>query len=283
MEEITRSEHRAIVFKMNRKQAAAVARYLKEHAGSSESIFAVDVDTMEMILQAKNAQEDDVLVLEGEEDVFEVEEETIEENEEVWEAVEEAVAEALGSDSRQDEQYRVEGLRTAAGPRVCLQAKPPAKPVVLTAFWGRMGSFVLFLDVAHRQRDDLARVAVGQAVVEHLSIAADGDQPGLAQRPQLIGNRAGRHPDGLGQLARTQLAGAQRQQNLEPRVRADRAEKLGQRGDIFVAGHGPARLLRCGQLSLTCVVLHSDLHVRPLGFLSFIVSYCAVFVKRPNP
>ena len=59
---------------------------------------------MEMILQAKNAQEDDVLVLEGEEDVFEVEEETIEENEEVWEAVEEAVAEALGSDSRQDEQ-----------------------------------------------------------------------------------------------------------------------------------------------------------------------------------
>lgn len=104
MEEITRSEHRAIVFKMNRKQAAAVARYLKEHAGSSESIFAVDVDTMEMILQAKNAQEDDVLVLEGEEDVFEVEEETIEENEEVWEAVEEAVAEALGSDSRQDEQ-----------------------------------------------------------------------------------------------------------------------------------------------------------------------------------
>ena len=38
--EITRSEHRAIVFKMNRKQAAAVARYIKEHAGSSETIFA---------------------------------------------------------------------------------------------------------------------------------------------------------------------------------------------------------------------------------------------------
>ena len=51
-----------------------------------------------MILQAKNAQEDDVLLLEGEEDVFEVEEETIEENEEVWEAVEDAVAEALESD-----------------------------------------------------------------------------------------------------------------------------------------------------------------------------------------
>ena len=98
MEEITRSEHRAIVFRMNRKQAAAVARYLKEHSGEPEAIFAVDVDTMEMILQAKNAQEDDVLLLEGEEDVFEVEEETIEENEEVWEAVEDAVAEALESD-----------------------------------------------------------------------------------------------------------------------------------------------------------------------------------------
>lgn len=91
MEEITRSEHRAIVFKMNRKEAAAVARYIKDHSGSPETIFAVDVDTLEMIIQAKNAHEDDVLVLEGEEDVFEVEEETIEENEEVWEAIEDAL------------------------------------------------------------------------------------------------------------------------------------------------------------------------------------------------
>ena len=91
MEEITKSEHRAIVFKMNRKQAANVARYIKEHSGSPETIFAVDVDTMELIIQAKTAVEDDVLVLEGEEDVFEVEEETIEESEEVWEAVEEAL------------------------------------------------------------------------------------------------------------------------------------------------------------------------------------------------
>lgn len=91
MEEIIKSEHRAIVFKMNRKQAATVARYIKEHSGSPETVFAVDVDTMELIIQAKNAAEDDVLVLEGEEDVFEVEEETIEENEEVWEAVEEAL------------------------------------------------------------------------------------------------------------------------------------------------------------------------------------------------
>ena len=90
--EITRSEHRAIVFKMNRKQAAAVARYIKEHAGSPETIFAVDVDTMEMILQAKNAREDDILVLDGEEDVFDVEEETVEENEEIWEAVEDALS-----------------------------------------------------------------------------------------------------------------------------------------------------------------------------------------------
>ena len=91
MEEITRSEHRAIVFKMNRKEAAAVARYIKDHSGSPETIFAVDVDIMELIIQAKNAPEEDVLVLEGEEDVFEVEEEMIEENEEVWEAVEEAI------------------------------------------------------------------------------------------------------------------------------------------------------------------------------------------------
>ena len=89
MEEITRSEHRAIVFKMNRKEAAAVARYIKDHSGSPETIFAVDVDTMELIIQAKNAPEEDVLVLEGEEDVFEVEEEIFEEIEEVYEEVEE--------------------------------------------------------------------------------------------------------------------------------------------------------------------------------------------------
>ena len=44
--EITHSEHRAIVFKMNRKLAASVARYLKDHSASPETIFAVDVDTM---------------------------------------------------------------------------------------------------------------------------------------------------------------------------------------------------------------------------------------------
>ena len=68
MENVTSSEHRAIVFKMNRKEAAAVARYLKEHSGSPETIFAVDVDTMELIVQAKNAAENDILLLEGEED-----------------------------------------------------------------------------------------------------------------------------------------------------------------------------------------------------------------------
>ena len=91
MENVTSSEHRAIVFKMNRKEAAAVARYLKEHSGSPETIFAVDVDTMELIVQAKTAPENDILVLEGEEDVFEVEEEVVEENEEVYEAVEDVL------------------------------------------------------------------------------------------------------------------------------------------------------------------------------------------------
>ena len=91
MENVTRSEHRAIVFKMNRKEAAAVARYLKEHSGSPETIFAVDVDTMELIVQAKTAPENDILLLEGEEDVFEVEEEVVEENEEVYEVVEDVL------------------------------------------------------------------------------------------------------------------------------------------------------------------------------------------------
>ena len=89
MEETIRSEHRAIVFKMNRKQAAAVARYIKEHSGSPEAIFAVDLETNEMILQAKNAHEDDIIIFEGEEDVFDVEEEVVEEIEEVYEEVEE--------------------------------------------------------------------------------------------------------------------------------------------------------------------------------------------------
>ena len=91
MEEIVRSEHRAIVFKMNRKQAATVARYIKDHSGSPETVFAVDVDTMELIVQAKTAPENDILLLEGEEDVFEVEEEVVEENEEVYEAVEDVL------------------------------------------------------------------------------------------------------------------------------------------------------------------------------------------------
>ena len=72
-------------------QAAAVARYLKEHSASPETIFAVDVDTMELIVQAKNAGEEDIIVLDGEEDVFDVEEEVVEENEEVWEAIDEAL------------------------------------------------------------------------------------------------------------------------------------------------------------------------------------------------
>ena len=94
--EITHSEHRAIVFKMNRKLAASVARYLKDHSASPETIFAVDVDTIELIVQAKNAGEEDILVLDGEEDVFDVEEETVEENEEVWEAIDEALSEDDG-------------------------------------------------------------------------------------------------------------------------------------------------------------------------------------------
>ena len=88
MAETIRSEHRAIVFKMNRKQAATVARYLKDHSGSPEAIFAGDLETNEMILQAKNAPEDDIIIFEGESDIFDVEEEVVEEIEEVYEEVE---------------------------------------------------------------------------------------------------------------------------------------------------------------------------------------------------
>ena len=49
------------------------------------------MDTMELIVQAKNAGEEDIIVLDGEEDVFDVEEEVVEENEEVWEAIDEAL------------------------------------------------------------------------------------------------------------------------------------------------------------------------------------------------
>lgn len=83
MGEIIRSEHRALVFKLSRKQAAGLARYIRDHSGAQEVALAVDVDTMEMIVQAKNTSEEDILVFDGEEDVFEVEEEVIEESEEV--------------------------------------------------------------------------------------------------------------------------------------------------------------------------------------------------------
>ena len=81
--ETTHSEHRALVFRMTRKQAQQVSRYLRDHAAAPESIFAVDLDSRELIVQARNAAEDDILILEGEEDIFDVEEETVEEEVEV--------------------------------------------------------------------------------------------------------------------------------------------------------------------------------------------------------
>lgn len=88
-EEIIRSEHRAIVFKLNRKEAAKLARYIKDHSAAQEMALAVDVDSLEMIIQAKNANEEDIIVLDGEEDVFDVEEEIVEETEEVMVEVDE--------------------------------------------------------------------------------------------------------------------------------------------------------------------------------------------------
>ena len=105
--------------------------------------------------------------------------------------------------------------------------------------------FLFFLDVAHRQMNDFARVAVGKAVIEHLTLAADGDQAGLPERLQLIGHGAGRHAQRLCERAGAQLALVQRQQNLEPRICPDRPEKLGERRDVLVAGHvAPDKLRR---------------------------------------
>ena len=73
--EIVKSEHRALVFRMNRKEAQQVSRYLRDYSAAPEAIFAVDIDSRELIVQAKNAPEDDILILDGEEDVFDVEEE----------------------------------------------------------------------------------------------------------------------------------------------------------------------------------------------------------------
>lgn len=70
-------EHRAIVFALTRKQAQSVAKYLKAHESASEVAFAVDADSLELVVMAKGADEEDNLVFDGEEDVFEIEDEEI--------------------------------------------------------------------------------------------------------------------------------------------------------------------------------------------------------------
>ena len=83
------AEHRSIVFRMNRTEAAGLARYIKEHNGSPEIALAVDVDARELLVMAKNAQEEDFLLYTGEEDVMEIEVTDIEEEEVVEEPEEE--------------------------------------------------------------------------------------------------------------------------------------------------------------------------------------------------
>ena len=75
------AEHKAIVFKLTRKQAAELARYIKRNDGSPEMVLAVDLEDMEMIVQAKNAGEEDFLSYSGEEDIFDIETQDIEEEE----------------------------------------------------------------------------------------------------------------------------------------------------------------------------------------------------------
>ena len=81
---VEKEEHRAITFLLNRKEAAQVARYLKQYSGSREICFAVDVDSRELIIQSRDAGTEDWLSFEGEEDIFDVENE-IEETAEVIE------------------------------------------------------------------------------------------------------------------------------------------------------------------------------------------------------
>ena len=79
-------------------------------------------------------------------------------------------------------------------------------------------------------------MAVGQTVIEHLPLAAHGDQPRLLERLELIGDGAGGHVKRQCKVARAALVRVERKEDLEPRVRAHRAEKLRQRGDLFPAG-----------------------------------------------
>ena len=71
-------EHRAIVFALPRKQAQSIAKYLKAHESASEVAFAVDTDSLELIIMAKGADEEDNLVFDGVEDMFDIEDEEIE-------------------------------------------------------------------------------------------------------------------------------------------------------------------------------------------------------------
>ena len=78
-----------ITDKLNSEFTGEVRKLVFWYDANAE--FVDDVDTMELIVQAKNAGEEDIIVLDGEEDVFDVEEEVVEENEEVWEAIDEAL------------------------------------------------------------------------------------------------------------------------------------------------------------------------------------------------
>lgn len=68
-------EHRAIVFALTRKEAQSIVRYLKSHEGASEVAFAVDTQALELIVMARGAGEEDNLVFDGEEDIFDIEDE----------------------------------------------------------------------------------------------------------------------------------------------------------------------------------------------------------------
>ena len=88
------------------------------------------------------------------------------------------------------------------------------------------------MNMAHGQTNDGLRMAVGKAVKEHLALPADGNQPGLTQRLELIGYSTGRHADGFSQMAGTELARIERQKDFKPGLGGDEAEKIGKRGDF---------------------------------------------------
>jgi hypothetical protein len=84
------------------------------------------------------------------------------------------------------------------------------------------------LVVVAQRREQVGQVMVEEAVVGVAAVAADGDEPRLAQQPQLVRRGAVRHPDLRGEVLDRALTVQQRPQQPQPAGRAERAHRLGE-------------------------------------------------------